>query len=80
MIGIFQAQPGGAKRLRFKTNIQGLKTPDGKRILEPTKVRSRSVSLYGMLSNRLHRSCYTSRIRPWSLPTRSTPPRSIDST
>lgn len=38
MIGIFQSQTTGSKKLKFMTSIQGLTSPDGKKAFEPTKV------------------------------------------
>ena len=38
MIGVFQSQAGGGKKLKFMTSIQGISTPDGKRLFEPAKV------------------------------------------
>ncbi|GAA94528.1 hypothetical protein E5Q_01180 [Mixia osmundae IAM 14324] len=37
-IGVFRSNPEGRKKLKFVTNIQGISTPDGKRLFEPSKV------------------------------------------
>ena len=39
MIGVFQAQAGAGRKLKFMTNIQGVGTPDGKRTFTPGRVR-----------------------------------------
>lgn len=39
MIGVFKSENQGGKKLKFMANIAGLRTPDGKRSLDPAKVR-----------------------------------------
>jgi hypothetical protein len=38
MIGVFRSQPGGQRKLKFVTNIQGISSPNGKRTFAPKKV------------------------------------------
>ena len=40
MIGVFKTAEDG-KKLKFSVNINGLSTPDGKRMFEPAKVRGK---------------------------------------
>lgn len=77
MIGVFRTAEDG-KKLKFSVNINGLSTPDGKRMFEPAKVRGETChSAFADGTCLLYRSCFTSKTALWSCEILSTPMRFI---